>query len=127
MPKQHINPETMHAPTGYSHLVKAGDTIYLSGQVALARDGSLVGKDDPVAQAEQIYKNIQAALASVGASLRDLVKITTYVVSQDCFEAENASRTKYLANDPPASTLLVVSRLATPEILMEIDAVAYVG
>ena len=127
MPKQHLNPSGMNTPTGYSHVVKAGDTIYIAGQVARAPDGSLVGKDYPAAQAEQVYKNLQTALASVGASLQDLVKMTTYVVSRDCIEAIGAARAKYLAIDPPTSTLLVVSHLATLEILLEIDAVAYVG
>ena len=95
--------------------------------VAVALDGSLVGKDDPAAQSEQIYKNIQNALASVGASLQDLVKTTTYVVSTDCIDAVRAARAKYLANDPPTSTLLVVSRLARPEMLVEVEAIAYVG
>ncbi len=127
MPKQHLNPSGMHTPTGYSHVVKAGDTIYVAGQVVVAPDGSLVGKDDPAAQAEQIYQNLQNALASVGASLQHLVKTTTYVVSLDCIDAVRAARAKYLANDPPTSTLLVVSRLARPEFLLEIEAVAYVG
>ena len=127
MPKQHLNPSGMHTPTGYSHVVKAGDTIYVAGQVAVAPDGSLVGKDDPAAQAEQIYQNLQNALASVGASLQHLVKTTTYVVSLDCIDAVRAARAKYLANDPPTSTLLVVSRLARPELLLEIEAIAYVG
>ena len=127
MPKQHLNPASMHTPTSYSHVVKAGDTIYVAGQVARAPDGSLVGKDDPAAQAEQIYKNLQNALASVGASLHDLVKTTTYVVSPDCIDAVREARAKYLANDPPTSTLLVISRLASPEFLLEIEAVAYVG
>ena len=64
MPNQHLNPSGMHTPTGYSHVVKAGDTIYIAGQVAVASDGSVVGKDDPAAQAEQVYKNIQNAPAS---------------------------------------------------------------
>ena len=127
MPKQHLNPSGMHTPTGYSHVVKAGDTIYVAGQVAVASDGSVVGKDDPAAQADQIYKNLQTALASVGASLEHLVKTTTYVVSRDCIDAVREARAKYLANDPPTSTLLVVSRLARPEFLLEIEAVAYVG
>jgi enamine deaminase RidA (YjgF/YER057c/UK114 family) len=117
----------MHMPNGYSHVVKAGDTIYIAGQVARTPDGSLVGKDDPTAQAEQVFKNLQAALASVGATLQDLVKTTTYVVSPDCIDAVRAARIKYLVNDPPTSTLLVVSRLALPEILLEIEAVAFVG
>jgi len=127
MTKQHLNPSGMHMPNGYSHVVKAGDTIYIAGQVARTPDGSLVGKDDPTAQAEQVFKNLQAALASVGATLQDLVKTTTYVVSPDCIDAVRAARIKYLVNDPPTSTLLVVSRLALPEILLEIEAVAFVG
>ncbi len=127
MTKQHLNPAGMHMPNGYSHVVKAGDTIYIAGQVARTPDGSLVGKDDPTAQAEQVFKNLQAALASVGATLQDLVKTTTYVVSPDCIDAVRAARIKYLVNDPPTSTLLVVSRLALPEILLEIEAVAFVG
>ncbi len=115
MPKQHLNPSGMHTPTGYSHVVKAGDTIYVAGQVAVAPDGSVVGKDDPAIQAERIYQNLQNALASVGASLQHLVKTTTYVVSPDCIDAVRAARAKYLAADPPTSTLLVVSRLARPE------------
>ena len=126
MPSQHLNPDGMHTPTGYTHVVKAGDTIYIAGQVAVAPDGSVVGKDDPAAQAEQVYRNLRNALASVGASLDHLVKTTTYVVSTDCIDAVRAARAKYLANDPPTSTLLVVSRLARPELLVEIEAVAYV-
>ena len=93
----------------------------------MAHDTPREGKDDPAAQAEQIYKNLRNALASVGASLQDLVKTTTYVVSPDCIDAVREARVKYLANDPPTSTLLIVSRLASPEILLEIEAVAYVG
>jgi enamine deaminase RidA (YjgF/YER057c/UK114 family) len=87
----------------------------------------VVGKDDPAAQTKQIYKNLQIALASVGASLQHLVKTTTYVVSRDCIDAVREARAKYLADDPPTSTLLVVSRLSWPEFLLEIEAVAYVG
>ena len=87
----------------------------------------MVGKDDPAAQADQIYKNLQIALASLGASLEHLVKTTTCVVSRDCIDAVREARAKYLANDPPTSTLPFVSRLARPEFLLEIEAVAYVG
>ena len=108
--------------------MRAGQNVYLTGSTGLTLDGSdFVGKGDPAAQAEQIYKNLKIALASVGASLKHLVKTTTYVVSTDCFDAVREARAKYLDNDPPTSTLLVVSRLARPELLVEIEAVAYVG
>ena len=127
MPNPHLNPPGMHTPTGYSHVVKAGDTIYIAGQVAVAPDGSVVGEGNAAAQAEQIYQNLQNALASVGASLNDLVKTTTYVVNTDCIEALREARVSYLGQEPPASTFLVISRLARPEFLIEIEAIAYVG
>jgi len=116
MPIQNLNPDTLPTPTGYSHVVKAGETIYIAGQVARALDGSLVGKDDPAAQAEQVFKNLQSALASVGATLQNLVKTTTYVVSRDCIDAVREARAKYLASDPPVTRRLQPwsSYLASP-------------
>ena len=127
MPKQHLNPSGMHTPTGYSHIVKAGDTIYVAGQVAVAPDGSVVGEGNAAAQAEQIYQNLQNALASVGAKLSDIVKPTTYILNPDDVGAVRESRLKYLNDNPPTSTLLIISRLARPEFLMEVEAIAYVG
>ena len=127
MPKQHLNPRGMHSPSGYSHVVKAGDTIYLAGQVPIAPDGSLVGVDNPSAQAEQIYQNLEIALTSVGATLSDVVKTTTYIIKPEYVQAVRESRLRYFNENPPTSTLLVISQLARPEFLMEIEAIAYVG
>ena len=127
MPKQHLNPSGMHTPTGYSHIVKAGDTIYVAGQVAVAPDGSVVGEGNAAAQAEQIYQNLQHALASVGAKLSDIVKTTTYILNPDDVDAVRESRLRYLNENSPTSTLLVISQLARPEFLMEVEAIAYVG
>ena len=127
MPKQHLNPSGMHTPNGYSHIVKAGDTIYVAGQVAVAPDGSVVGEGNAAAQAEQIYQNLQHALASVGAKLSDIVKTTTYILNPDDVDAVRESRLRYLNENSPTSTLLVFSELARPEFLMEVEAIAYVG
>ena len=127
MSKQHLNPSGMHTPNGYSHVVKTGDTIYLAGQVSIAPDGSVVGVDNPAAQAEQIYQNLQNALASVGATLSDVVKTTTYIIKPDYVDAVRESRLRYFFENPPTSTLLVISQLARPEFLMEVEAIAYVG
>ena len=126
MPKQHLNPSGMHTPNGYSHVVKAGNTIYLAGQVSVALDGSVVGVANPSAQAEQIYQNLQSALASVGATLSDVVKTTTYITDPDYVNAVRESRLRCFPESPPTSTLLVISRLARPEFLMEVEAIAYV-
>ena len=127
MSKQHLNPIGMHTPNGYSHVVKTGDTIYLAGQVSIAPDGSVVGVDNPTAQAEQIYQNLQIALASFGATLSDVVKTTTYIIKPDYVDAVRESRLRYFNENPPTSTLLVISQLARPEFLMEVEAIAYVG
>ena len=127
MSKQHLNPSGMHTPNGYSHVVKTGDTIYLARQVSIAPDGSVVGVDNPAAQAEQIYQNLQNALASVGATLSDVVKTTTYIIKPDYVDAVRESRLRYFNENPPTSTLLVISQLARPEFLMEVEAIAYVG
>ena len=127
MPKQHLNPRGMHTPNGYSHVVITGDTIYLAGQVSIGPDGSLVGVGNPSAQAEQIYQNLENALASVGATLSDVVKTTTYIIKPEYVEAVRESRLRYFNENPPTSTLLVISQLARPEFLMEVEAIAYVG
>src|SRR5438034_9540911 len=70
------NPPTLSKPTGYTHVVEAtgGKTIYISGQIALDKDGKVVGEGDMKAQAEQVFKNLQTALASAGATFKDVVK-----------------------------------------------------
>ena len=127
MPKQHLNPRGMHTPNRYSHVVITGDTIYLAGQVSIAPDGSLVGVGNPSAQAEQIYQNLENALAAAGATLSDVVKTTTYIIKPEYVEAVRESRLRYFNENPPTSTLLVISQLARPEFLMEVEAIAYVG
>jgi enamine deaminase RidA (YjgF/YER057c/UK114 family) len=77
-----INPETMHTPTGYTHVVEvtAGRPVYIAGQVALDPAGVLVGPGDIRAQARQVFDNLQAALQAVGASFDQVVKLTYYLV-----------------------------------------------
>jgi enamine deaminase RidA (YjgF/YER057c/UK114 family) len=120
---ERLNPPAVHAPAGYTHAVKAGDTVYVSGQVALAPDGSLVGPDDAAAQAEQVYRNLEAVLAAVGASFRDVVvvKVTTFLTRPEDIPALRDARERHLSEAPPASSMVVVSRLARPDLLVEIE------
>ncbi|MFN3974303.1 MAG: RidA family protein [Dehalococcoidia bacterium] len=129
MPKHIINPPTLHSPIGrgYSHAVKVGNTLYIAGQVALDTQGNLVGKGDIRAQTEQVFRNLQAVLEACGGSLRDLVKINIYLVRAEDIPAFREVRSKYLAHEPPASTLAVISRLASPDFLVEVEGVAVVG
>jgi enamine deaminase RidA (YjgF/YER057c/UK114 family) len=131
MPKQFINPPALNPTNGYTHVVAAtgGKTIYVSGQVAVNEKAEVVGKGDFRAQVERTFENLKAALASAGASFKDVVKVTYFVVDlkPEHVAALREVRRKYLdAQNPPASTLLGVSALAVPEWLVEIEVVAVV-
>jgi enamine deaminase RidA (YjgF/YER057c/UK114 family) len=121
-----INPKGLVRPTGYTHVVVAADrrTVYIAGQVAFDSTGKVVGGSDFVAQAEQVFGNLQRALASVGASFGDVVKMTTLITDVKNVPALREIRGRYLdPKQPPANTLLV-TQLVRPELLLEIEAVA---
>lgn len=125
--QQYINPETMAQPRGYTHAVKVGNTVYIAGQVSVAQDGSVVGKGDPAAQARQIWRNLEAAVQAAGGTLQNLVKTTTYVTNIEYGAAVRTVREDlFRASSPPTSTLLVVSALANPDFMIEIEAIAVV-
>ena len=124
--KTYLNPEIMSQPRGYSHLVKVGHTAYIAGQVSVARDGSVVGKGDPEAQARQIWHNLEAAVKSIGGTLNDIVKTTTYVTSINYAAGLRKVREEWFPTNPPTSTLLVVAGLANPDFMIEIEAIAVV-
>jgi len=125
-----IDPPTLSRPNGYSHVVVApvGRTLYISGQVALDRDGKLVGAGDFGAQAEQVFANLKAALEAGGASFKDVVKITMYVTDMSELKALRTARDRYIdPKHPPASTLVEVRKLVRDDLLLEIDATAVVN
>ncbi|WP_250623154.1 RidA family protein [Pinirhizobacter soli] len=125
---QFVNPPGLSRPAGYTHVVvvpAGGQTIYLSGQVALDKDGKLVGKDDFAAQAEQVFANIDTALKAAHASFANVVKLTFYVTDATKVPALRAVRDKYVDTaHPPASTLVEVKRLVRDDLLLEVDATA---
>lgn len=123
------NPPTLSAPTGYTHVVEVtgpAKTVYVSGQIALDKDGKLVGPGDMKAQAEQVFRNLQAALTAAGATFKDVVKMNTYITDMDKAPAVREVRAKYFADTTPASTLVQVVHLARPEFLLEVEVVAVV-
>ncbi|MBZ0287342.1 MAG: RidA family protein [Anaerolineae bacterium] len=122
-----INPETLAQPTGYTHVVetRGSRTIYISGQVALDRHGNLVGMDDMQAQSEQVFQNLQAALAAVNAGFEDVVKLTYFLVDISQMPAVREARNRYINPDRlPASSAVEVRRLVRAEFLLEVEAVA---
>ena len=124
------NPPTLSAPTGYTHVVevaRTARTVYIAGQVALDRSGTVVGKGDMKAQAEQVFKNLEAALAAAGASFKDVVKTNTYVTDMSQAQVIRDVRAKHFGQAPPANTLVQVVALARPELMLEIEVIAAVG
>lgn len=122
-----LNPATLSTPTGYTHVVEAtgGRTLYISGQVALDSAGALVGAGDFRAQTEQVFQNLQRALAAGGATFADVVKVNYYVTDATQVTVVRDVRSRYLsATHTPASTFVQVSRLARPEWMIEIEAIA---
>jgi reactive intermediate/imine deaminase len=125
-----INPEAMHHPTGYTHVVEvtAGRPVYIAGQVALDRTGALVGPGDIRAQARQVFDNLQAALEAVGAGFEQVVKLTCYLVDATQLPVVREVRDQYVnTQQPPASTAVEVRRLVRDDLLIEIEAVAVVA
>jgi enamine deaminase RidA (YjgF/YER057c/UK114 family) len=105
--------------------MRAGGLIFVSGQVAFDANGSVVGAGDMGTQARQAFRNLGAVLEAAGASFADVVKLTYFVRDVQAVGAIRAIRDEFVAvANPPASTLVEVSRLFHPELLIEIEAVA---
>jgi len=124
------NPPTLSKPTGYTHIVEVSGpvkTIYISGQIALDKDGKVVGEGDMKAQAEQVFKNLEAALTAAGAKFTDVVKMNTFITDMDKAAAVREVRARYFGETTPASTLVQVVKLARPEFMLEIEVIAAVA
>ena len=128
------SPEGVHDPVGmYSHLARTepAEILYLGGQVALDHDGNLLGKGDVGAQTVETFRNIERILESAGASPANIVQLTTYLIDAAHIPAYREARAplfERLFPDGacPPNTLLVISGLQDPEMLIEVTAVAVV-
>jgi len=128
MAKQIVNPPSMAKPTGYSYAVKkTGSPVFISGQVALDASGKLVGEGDAEAQVEQVFRNLRTVVEATGGTMDDVVKLTIYVIDAAYRPAIAAARQRHFKdNQYPASTYVVVTALAVPQLLVEIEAVAMI-
>jgi reactive intermediate/imine deaminase len=129
-PANFTNPEAIHRPFGYTHVVEvtAGRPVYVSGQVALDQAGALVGPGDVGAQARQVFDNLRTALQAAGASFDQVVKLNLYLLDITQLPAVREVRDQYVNTArPPASTAVEVRRLAVDGLLIEVEAVAVIA
>jgi enamine deaminase RidA (YjgF/YER057c/UK114 family) len=125
-----INPPELGTPPGYSQIVdvSAGRIIFMSGQIALDRDGNVVGKSDFAAQAAQVFCNLAIALRASGCTAANLVKLTVFLTDMDNLALYREARNRFFASvTPPAApavTLVEVSKLYGADFMIEIEATA---
>jgi len=129
MPRKVLRPKSLSfqpRPTyPYSPGAKSGHIVCTAGQVAWNSEGKMVGVGDVRAQTEQTLKNVQSVLAEAGASFSDVLKCNVYLADMRYFQQMNEVFAKFFPKDPPARTT-VEARLAEPEMLVEIEAIAYI-
>ncbi len=117
---------TWEPMVGYSRAVRVGQTIYVAGTMATDERGQLVGRGDPYRQAVQALHNIEQALRHVGGSLDDVVRTRIYVTSDEIWEIVGRAHGEVFGAIRPAATMLQVSRLVDPEMVVSIEAEAVV-
>jgi 2-iminobutanoate/2-iminopropanoate deaminase len=129
MPFTSITPAEARPVANYKMATRmeGGRLLYIAGQVARDAKGNVLASGDIRTQAREVFQNLQRVLQAAGGELADLLKITTYITRIEDFPTVAEVRQQFFPGELPASTLIVVSRLAQPELLIEVEGMAAIG
>ncbi len=105
----------------------AGRTVYVSGQVSMDADGNVVGEGDVARQTEKVLENVKAVLEAAGGEMEDIVKVTVFILDMAQYDEIHEVRRRYFSEPYPASSMVEVSALIDPRLLIEIEAVVVIG
>lgn len=119
-----IEPGEMYRPATYAHAMRAGNTVYVAGQVARDEHGTLVAPGDAAGQARQVFDNLERVLVAAGASWEHVVKVTTYLVDGSDSKAVSDERLARFGAHRPPHTGLIVAGLGGPQVRVEVEVVA---
>jgi reactive intermediate/imine deaminase len=127
MPRQNYSTNSPWEPVvGYSRAVRIGNQVFITGTTAIGPDGKLVGAGDAYAQTAQILRNIEAVLARAGAAMRDVVRTRIFVTDIARWQEIGRAHREFFGDIRPCATMVEVSRLIDPEMLVEIEVDAVV-
>jgi len=131
MKKQQVKSSKLRKPSGhFAHAIKVtggGDLVFVSGMLASAADGSIVGVGDIRAQTRQVCENLKVAMEEAGGTLDDICRVDVFVRNMEHFPEIHEVRREYFTGSPPASTMVEISKMTNPNCLIEINAIAVVA
>ena len=116
--------KSVHPTVGYSHAARAGNTLYIAGQVAQDPSGNLVGKGDFEAQARQVFTNLKNITEEAGGNLKNIVKMTTLLTHYGHIGTYRSVRNEFFSEPFPPNTLMIIESLALPDYMIEVEAIA---
>jgi reactive intermediate/imine deaminase len=131
MSKKQVQSDKIRQPSGhFSHAISveaAGKLVFISGMTSRRADGTIAGVGDIEAQTRQVCENLKAAVEAAGGAMDDICRVDVYVRNMEHFEKIHKVRREYFKGPPPASTMVEVTKMTSPDYLIEINAIAVIG